>query len=86
MFTFRAQPSVPNPLTHLNATGVQAYGVYDGTKECIDLSNGNVNLQIPLLSLPQRGGRTFELKAIADTVLTHRETNFPEIRQVPSIR
>lgn len=63
-------PSIPNPLTPLNDTGVQAYGVYDGVKEDVGLSNGNLNVQIPLLKLPQRAGGTFELSAVYDSLST----------------
>ncbi len=48
--------SSPNQINPGNATGVQPYNVYGGVRENINLSNGNLNLQIPLLSLPGRNG------------------------------
>src|SRR5579872_4319916 len=50
----------PNPVTPSNNTGVQPYSTYDGVRENIALSNGNLSLSIPLLTLPQRTG-PFEL-------------------------
>jgi YD repeat-containing protein len=58
---------VPNQLSPLNNTGVQVYGTYDGVRETVGLTNGNVNHYIPLLKLPQRAGRMFELGAIHDS-------------------
>jgi RHS repeat-associated protein len=48
-------------ITPNTVTGVQPYGTYDGVNENINLSNGNVNFHLPLLSLPQRAGRKFEI-------------------------
>jgi len=41
--------------------GVKAYQTYDGVRENIALAMGNVNLQLPLLSLPGRNGHDFNL-------------------------
>lgn len=35
-----------------NDTGLKAYATYDGNRENINLSNGNLNINIPLLNLP----------------------------------
>jgi RHS repeat-associated protein len=53
--------SVVNQVNPQNATGLQPYESYAGTRENIDLGNGNVNLQIPLLTLPGRNGHDFSL-------------------------
>ncbi|MGH9740885.1 MAG: hypothetical protein ACRD51_00890, partial [Candidatus Acidiferrum sp.] len=37
------------------------FGAYDGARENISLSNGNLNIYLPLLTFPQRGGKSFDL-------------------------
>lgn len=56
-----AQTVTPNLVTPYTNTGLQPFGTYDGVRENIALSNGNLNLQVPLLKLPQRAGRTWDL-------------------------
>src|SRR6266496_5061203 len=46
--------SVPNQVTANNATGTLPYVTYGGVHENVNLSTGDVNLQVPLLSLPGR--------------------------------
>lgn len=46
--------SVPNQVTANNATGTLPYVTYGGVHENINLSTGDVNLQLPLLTLPGR--------------------------------
>ena len=65
-------PTMLNPLTTLNNTGIQVYGIYDGTHETVGLDNGNLHLVVPLLHLPQRGGGTFDIDAIYDSVAEHQ--------------
>ena len=65
-------PTMPNPLTTLNNTGIQVYGIYDGTHETVGLDNGNLHLVVPLLHLPQRGGGTLDINAIYDSVAEHQ--------------
>ncbi len=48
--------SQPNQINPANATGIQPYNMYGGVRENINLMNGNVNLQVPLLTLPGRNG------------------------------
>ncbi|HEY6251760.1 MAG TPA: hypothetical protein VI685_17520, partial [Candidatus Angelobacter sp.] len=43
------------------------YAPYDGAQENISLVFGNLNLQIPLLSLPQRAGKNFTLGIVYDS-------------------
>jgi hypothetical protein len=42
-------------------SGVQPYQAYDGSHENIDLATGDVNIQIPLISLPGRNGHGLDL-------------------------
>jgi hypothetical protein len=69
--------SVPNQVTPNNDTGVQPYEAYAGVRENINLANGNVNLQIPLVSLPGRNGHDFSLSLRYDskTWQVHSETD-----------
>jgi RHS repeat-associated protein len=55
------QSSIPNQVNPGNATGVQPYNTYGGVRENIGLANGNLNLQVPLLSLPGRNGLNLAL-------------------------
>jgi RHS repeat-associated protein len=59
--------STPNSVGPTNETGVQPYGPYGGAHEDINLGNGNLNLQIPLLSLPGRNGHNFSLSLHYDS-------------------
>jgi RHS repeat-associated protein len=42
-------------ITPLDETGLHPFGAYDGVRENISLSTGNLNLSLPLLTFPQRG-------------------------------
>src|SRR5438128_446948 len=48
--------SRPNQVGPSNDTGLQPYTTYGGVRENINLSNGNLNLQISPLTLPGRKG------------------------------
>ena len=55
-------PTIPdNGPTAADPLGVPPHANTTGINESITLSNGAVNLYIPLLSLPQRGGGSFAL-------------------------
>lgn len=56
----RAQ-SAPNQINPGNATGIQPYNTYGGVRENINLATGNLNLQVPLLTLPGRNGHDLVL-------------------------
>jgi len=45
-----------NRVTTSTASGVMPYSLYGGARENINLATGNLNLQIPLLSVPGRAG------------------------------
>src|SRR2546426_12756358 len=53
--------TAPTQIDANNATGVQAYNLYSGTRENINLATGNLNLTIPLVSLPGRAGNTLDV-------------------------
>jgi len=44
-----------------NATGTSPYVTYGGVRENINLATGNLNLQIPLLTLPGRNGQNLSV-------------------------
>ncbi len=55
-------PSIPdNGLTTASPLGVPPHASTQGTNESITLMNGALNVYIPLLSLPQRGGYSLSL-------------------------
>jgi RHS repeat-associated protein len=71
----RAQ-SIPNQVGPQNATGTQAYDPYGGTRENINLGNGNLNLQIPLISLPGRNGHNLSLALRYDSKIWNPHSEF----------
>jgi RHS repeat-associated protein len=66
-----------NQINPGNATGTQPYNLYGGVRENINLSNGNLNLQIPLLTLPGRKGHDLSLALVYDSKIyqLHYETD-----------
>jgi hypothetical protein len=63
-----------------NATGLIPYAPYGGVRENIGYGNGNLNLQILLLSLPGRNGHNLDLGLEYDSkifVLNHYSPNAP---------
>src|SRR5882762_1290396 len=48
-------------------TGVRPYVPYAGVQENINLTNGNLNLKVPLLTLPGRNGHDFTLELQYDS-------------------
>ena len=48
-------------ITSANANGVQAYNTYSGSRENVNLATGDLDVQIPLLTLPGRKGLDFSL-------------------------
>src|SRR6266403_1821408 len=59
--------SLAQQLGPQNATGIQPYDAYGGGRENINLGNGNLNLQIPLVSLPGRNGHNLPLSIHYDS-------------------
>ncbi len=54
----QSSPPTVNPA---NDTGVNPYETYEGNRENINLSSGNVNITIPLLTFPGRNGLDYPL-------------------------
>ncbi|MCU1284169.1 MAG: repeat-associated core domain protein [Acidobacteriales bacterium] len=51
-----------------NQTGYPYFGSFHGTdQENVSVQNGNLHFEIPLLSVPQRGGRNFNFSFVYDT-------------------
>jgi RHS repeat-associated protein len=50
-----------------NDTGVNPFGTYAGTRESINLSNGNLHIEIPLLALKGRNGQNIVISAQYDS-------------------
>ncbi len=59
--------SVPTQVDPANLTGIMPYNTYGGTRENINLSTGDLNLRIPLVSLPGRNGFSFPLELVYDS-------------------
>lgn len=53
--------TAPTQIDAQNATGVQAYNLYSGTRENINLATGNLHVTIPLVTLPGRAGNTLDV-------------------------
>jgi YD repeat-containing protein len=56
-----AQTAPPTQITPSNDTGTNPYGSYSTDAGNVNLSNGNLNLNIPIVSLPGRNGHNFGL-------------------------
>src|SRR6266498_2875400 len=59
--------AVPTEINAGNATGIQAYNLYGGVRENINLATGGVNLSIPLVHLPGRNGMDLDLSLVYDS-------------------
>jgi RHS repeat-associated protein len=57
--------------------GVKPYQTYDGIRENISIATGNVNLNLPLVSLPGRNGHDFNLSATYNSQLWSATANTP---------
>src|ERR1700730_8283145 len=52
----RGQSAPPTQITPSNETGTSPYGSYSTDAGSVNLSNGNLSLSIPIISLPGRNG------------------------------
>jgi YD repeat-containing protein len=64
-------------------TGVHPYGAYDGTNEHINLENNNVNISVPLLSLPGRNGDDLKLSLIYDSNMWGEQAEWENLQPGP---
>jgi RHS repeat-associated protein len=68
IFSLRANAqSNPNNVTPSNTTGLMPYQSYGGVRENINFATGDLNLLLPLLSLPGRNGHDFALGLVYDS-------------------
>ncbi len=58
-------------ITPGNATGSARIGSSSIPVGNVDLTNGNLSLAIPLITLPDRGGHDFTLTLLHDSMLPH---------------
>ena len=58
---------VPTEIPNAAKTGLPEGGSFDGTMENVNLSNGNVNVRLPLLHLPGVAGFDFNLSLLIDS-------------------
>jgi RHS repeat-associated protein len=65
-----------NQVTPSNDTGLKSYGTYAGALENVNLSNGNLNLRIPLVTLPGRNGHNFTLALTYDSKIWRPHASF----------
>src|ERR1700730_2569571 len=71
--------SIPNQIGPQNATGIQAYDPYGGSHEDINLGNGDLHLQIPLLSLPGRDGHNLSLTLNYDSKIWNPHSEYDSV-------
>jgi RHS repeat-associated protein len=71
--------SIPNQIGPQNATGIQAYDPYGGSHEDINLGNGDLHLQIPLLSLPGRDGHNLSLALNYDSKIWNPHSEYDSV-------
>src|SRR3981081_2055150 len=67
--------SVPNQLNAGTTTGTMPYTTYGGVHENINLSTGDLNLQIPLLTLLGRNGHSLTVNMYYDSKLAILQEN-----------
>ena len=62
-----AQTAPATQITPSNDTGLKPFATYSSDAGNVNLANGNLSLQIPLLSLPGRNGHNLVLAAQYDS-------------------
>ena len=62
-----ARAVLPPQLSSSSDTGTRAFISYTGAKENINLTNGNLNIAIPPVSLPGRNGHDVTLSVLYDS-------------------
>src|SRR4051794_15696029 len=71
-----AQTAPPTQITPTNDTGTNPYGTYSTGGGDVSLSNGNLSLQIPLVTLPGRNGHNFVLGVQYDSKIWFPKAEF----------
>lgn len=72
----RTQSAPPLDRVGISDTGIHPYGAYDGTNEHINLENNNLNISIPLLSLPGRNHDDLVLSLIYDSNIWRQQAEW----------
>src|SRR6185437_1143765 len=68
LLTIRALPSFSQVITPGNQTGLPTFGTFQGSDiESVSLQNQNLHIEIPIISIPQRGGNTLSWKYVYDS-------------------
>src|SRR6266436_8249083 len=65
--SLRAQSAPPTQITPSNETGTNAFGTYSTDAGNVNLTNGNLSLSIPIISLPGRNGLNYTLAVQYDS-------------------
>ena len=52
---------MPNPPTANSVTGLPPYSTRDGVREVVNPATGSLSIRLPVLSLPQKGGRALNI-------------------------
>src|ERR1700687_2901632 len=73
----QAQSAPPTQITPSNDTGTNPFGTYSTDVGNVNLSNGNLSLSIPLVSLPGRNGTNFTLAIEYDSKIWTPSASYP---------
>lgn len=74
-----AQSVVPTQVTPQDSTGTLAYNTYGGGHENVNLATGNLNLEIPLVTLPGRKGHNLTVGVEFDSNIQELEATFDNV-------
>lgn len=70
---FLNSPANAQQVNEGTQSGIRPYGSFSGSNfDRIDLLNGNLHLEIPVLEVPQRGGRTLTWKFVYNSMIWTR--------------
>jgi hypothetical protein len=61
-----------------NTSGIYPYATFDGTRENVNLATGSMNIRIPLLSLPGRGGLDLNIALLYDSNIHSLQYRFTD--------
>jgi len=67
-----------------NQTGLPPFGTFHGSNfDLVSLQNGNLHMEIPIVNVPQRGGRNLSLRYIYDTPTWEMNRNYVDVSSPP---
>jgi hypothetical protein len=73
----QAQSAPPTQITPSNDTGTNPYGSYSTDAGNVNLSNGNLSLSIPIISLPGRNGLNYSFSLQYDSKTWTPSASYP---------